>query len=281
LWSRPTACAAAVAVRALPYPWLVNGHPDNSPDRLIEEFAEAGANSITIHHEATPHVDRCLRRIRDLGCESGLALNVSTPLSVLDHLYDKLDMLLIMTINPGFGGQSFLPLAFPRIRAAREKLDQIAPAIRVQVDGGVKRSNVAQIVDAGADTIVVGTEIFGSADYSQTIAELRRNALEIPPVCSAQSATDEDFDLACAITSAAEVATTEKGTDERNFAFQIQFFYLGRLSGRDSKTYWSAVVKGKVAELREKAKSPEMYGRCLDFVTKQLWRFHHPITSQR
>lgn len=146
------------------------------PDRLIEECAEAGANSITIHHEATPHVDRCLRRIRDLGCESGLALNISTPLSVLDYLYDKLDMLLIMTINPGFGGQSFLPLAYPRIRAAREMLNQTSPQTRIQVDGGVKRSNIAQIVASGADTIVAGTEIFASSDLSQTIAEFRQNA---------------------------------------------------------------------------------------------------------
>ncbi len=148
----------------------------SQPDRLIEEFAEAGANSITIHYEATPHVDRCLSRIRELGCESGLALNISTPLSVLDHLYDKLDMLLVMTINPGFGGQSFLPLAYPRIRAAREKLDRVAPAVRIQVDGGVKRSNIAEVVAAGADTIVAGTEIFGSADFRQTIAQLRTNA---------------------------------------------------------------------------------------------------------
>ncbi|HEY6735572.1 MAG TPA: ribulose-phosphate 3-epimerase, partial [Roseiarcus sp.] len=125
----------------------------------------------------TPHVDRCLRRIRDLGCESGLALNISTPLSAIDYLYDKLDMLLIMTINPGFGGQSFLPLAYPRIRAAREMLDRLAPATRIQVDGGVKRSNIAAIVAAGADTIVAGTEIFESEDFRQTISELRSNAL--------------------------------------------------------------------------------------------------------
>lgn len=149
------------------------------PDRLIEEFAEAGATSITIHHEATPHVDRCLRRIRDLGCESGLALNISTPLSVLDYLYDKIDMVLIMTINPGFGGQSFLPLAYPRIRAARQLLDGVAPTTRIQVDGGVKRSNIAEVVAAGADTIVAGTEIFGSTDYRQTITELKRNALDV------------------------------------------------------------------------------------------------------
>ena len=103
-------------------------------------------------------------------------MNISTPLSVLDYLYDKLDMLLMMTINPGFGGQSFLPLAYPRIRAAREKLNQVAPITRIQVDGGVKRSNIAQIVASGADTIVAGTEIFDSADFGQTIAELRSNA---------------------------------------------------------------------------------------------------------
>lgn len=146
------------------------------PERLIEDFAAAGADMITIHHESTPHVDRCLHRIRELGCQSGLALNVSTPLSVLEYLHDKLDMVLIMTINPGFGGQSFLPLAYPRIRAARELLDRLAPQVRIQVDGGVKRSNIAQVVDCGADTIVAGTEIFGSSDYAGTVAELRRNA---------------------------------------------------------------------------------------------------------
>lgn len=148
------------------------------PERLIEEFAAAGATAITIHYESTPHVDRCLQRIRDLGCHSGLALNVSTPLAVLEHLHDKLDMVLIMTINPGFGGQSFLPLAYPRIQAARALLDRLAPGIRIQVDGGVKRSNIAAVVAAGADTIVAGTEIFGSPDYQQTIAQLRAHAAQ-------------------------------------------------------------------------------------------------------
>ena len=148
------------------------------PERLIEEFAEAGADMITIHYESTPHVDRCLQRIQSLGCQSGLALNISTPLAVLDHLHDKLDMVLIMTINPGFGGQSFLPLAYPRIRAARQLLDAVSPGTRIQVDGGVKRSNIAQVVSCGADTIVAGTEIFGSSDYGSTITELRRNAFE-------------------------------------------------------------------------------------------------------
>lgn len=148
------------------------------PERLIEDFAAAGADMITVHHESTPHVDRCLQRIRDLGCKTGLALNVSTPLSVLDYLHDKLDMVLIMTINPGFGGQSFLPLAYSRIRAARQQLDAIAPHIRIQVDGGVKRSNIAHVVAAGADTIVAGTEIFGSPDYRSTIETLRVNAQE-------------------------------------------------------------------------------------------------------
>lgn len=147
------------------------------PERLIEEFAEAGANMITIHYESTPHVDRCLSRIQSLGCQSGLALNVSTPLAVLDYLHDKLDMVLIMTINPGFGGQSFLPLAYSRIQATRQLLDAVSPGTRIQVDGGVKRSNIAQVVRCGADTIVAGTEIFGAADYAARIAELRHNAL--------------------------------------------------------------------------------------------------------
>ncbi len=149
------------------------------PERLIEEFAEAGANMITIHYESTPHIDRCLRRIQDLGCQSGLALNVSTPLAVLDYLHDKVDMVLIMTINPGFGGQSFLPLAYSKIRAARKLLDSVSPATRIQVDGGVKRSNIAEVVECGADTIVAGTEIFGSLDYAQIITELRLAALKL------------------------------------------------------------------------------------------------------
>lgn len=149
------------------------------PERLIEDFAAAGADMITIHHESTPHVDRCLRRIQELGCQSGLALNVSTPLSALEYLHDKINMVLVMTINPGFGGQSFLPLAYPRIRATRELLDRLAPGVRIQVDGGVKRSNIAQVVECGADTIVAGTEIFGSHDYAATIGELRRNARSV------------------------------------------------------------------------------------------------------
>jgi len=152
------------------------------PERLIEEFAEAGAAAITIHYESTPHVDRCLRRIQELGCQSGLALNISTPLSVLEYLHDKIDMVLVMTINPGFGGQSFLPLAYPRLKAARALLDRLSPSTRIQVDGGVKRSNIAAVVEAGADTIVAGTEIFGSPDYARTIAELRANASMGSPV---------------------------------------------------------------------------------------------------
>lgn len=146
------------------------------PERLIEDFAESGANMITIHYESTPHVDRCLSRIRQLGCKTGLALNISTPLSVIEYLHDKLDMVLIMTINPGFGGQSFLPLAYPRIQATRALLDRISPDTRIQVDGGVKRSNIAQVVACGADTIVAGTEIFGASDYAQVIRELRENS---------------------------------------------------------------------------------------------------------
>lgn len=150
----------------------------SQPERLIEEFAEAGANSITIQYESTPHVDRCLRKIRELGCQSGLALNLSTPIEVLHYIYEVIDMVLIMSINPGFGGQKFLSLAYPKIEDTRRLLDKLAPEARIQVDGGITQSNVARVVAAGADTIVAGTAIFGAADYRMAIQDMRATALE-------------------------------------------------------------------------------------------------------
>ncbi len=142
-------------------------------DRLIEDFAEAGASYITFHPEASDHVDRSLRLIRDRGCKSGLVFNPATPLSWLDHVLDKIDMVLIMSVNPGFGGQGFIPSALGKLREARRRIDEAGLDIRLEVDGGVKVENIAEIARAGADTFVAGSAIFGSPDYADTIRRMR------------------------------------------------------------------------------------------------------------
>jgi ribulose-phosphate 3-epimerase len=142
-------------------------------DRLIGEFADAGANYITFHPEATPHVDRSLQQIRDRGCKSGLVFNPATPLTYLDHVIDELDMVLLMSVNPGFGGQSFIPSALPKLREARRRIDAAGLPIRLEIDGGVKVDNIGAIAAAGADTFVAGSAIFGSPDYRAVIARLR------------------------------------------------------------------------------------------------------------
>ena len=143
-------------------------------DRLIEDFAKAGATYITFHPEASAHVDRSLQLIRSLGCKSGLVLNPATPLSWLEHVMDKLDMILLMSVNPGLGGQAFIESAIPKLTRARRLIDDSGLDIRLEVDGGVKVDNIRRIAAAGADTFVAGSAIFGSADYQATIAAMRR-----------------------------------------------------------------------------------------------------------
>jgi ribulose-phosphate 3-epimerase len=130
-------------------------------DRIIPDFAKAGADYITFHPEASRHVDRTLQLIRDQGCKSGLVFNPATPLSFLDFVLDKVDMILIMSVNPGFGGQSFIPSAFDKIRRVREQIDASGFEIRLEVDGGIKTENISAVAAAGADTFVAGSGIFG------------------------------------------------------------------------------------------------------------------------
>jgi ribulose-phosphate 3-epimerase len=143
-------------------------------DRIIPDFAAAGATYISIHPEATEHVDRSLQLIRDHGCKCGLVLNPATGLHWLDFLLDKVDLILVMSVNPGFGGQKFLESALPKIEAVRERIERSGLAIRLEVDGGVKVDNISRIAAAGADTFVAGSAIFGAADYRATIAAMRR-----------------------------------------------------------------------------------------------------------
>jgi ribulose-phosphate 3-epimerase len=143
-------------------------------DALAQQFAKAGASYITFHPEATRHIDRSLQAIRDAGCKSGLVFNPATPLDCLRHVMDKLDMILLMSVNPGFGGQSFLPSSLPKLREARALIDASGFDIRLEIDGGVKIDNIAEIAAAGADTFVAGSAIFNSKDYAATIAAMRK-----------------------------------------------------------------------------------------------------------
>ena len=146
-------------------------------DRIVPDFAKAGAAIISFHPEASEHVDRTIGLIRDCGCKAGLVFNPATPLYWLDHVIDKLDLVLIMSVNPGFGGQSFIPQALPKLAAARERIDaatqRTGRPILLEVDGGVKIDNIAAIARAGADTFVAGSAIFGTPDYAATIARMR------------------------------------------------------------------------------------------------------------
>lgn len=142
-------------------------------DRIIPDFAAAGASYITFHPEASRHVDRSLGLIREQGCKAGLVFNPATPLSWLEHVMDKVDMILIMSVNPGFGGQKFIPGALDKLRAARKLIDESGFEIRLEVDGGVKVDNIGEIAAAGADTFVAGSAIFGSEDYKATITAMR------------------------------------------------------------------------------------------------------------
>lgn len=142
-------------------------------DRIIPDFAKAGANIISFHPEASEHIDRTIGLIHEHGCKAGLVFNPATPLNYLDHVLDKLDLVLIMSVNPGFGGQSFIPEALAKLRAARERIDRSGRDIWMEVDGGVKVDNIAEIARAGADTFVAGSAIFGAKDYKATIAQMR------------------------------------------------------------------------------------------------------------
>ena len=142
-------------------------------DRIVPDFAQAGATWITFHPEASEHVDRTIGLIREHGCRPGLVLNPASPLNWLDHVIEKIDMVLLMSVNPGFGGQSFIASALPKIARVRELIDRSGRDIRLEVDGGVKVDNVAAVAAAGADTFVAGSAIFGSKDYGSTIAAMR------------------------------------------------------------------------------------------------------------
>ncbi len=146
-------------------------------DRIVPDFANAGANSITFHPEASDHIDRTLSLIRESGCKAGLVFNPATPLMYMDHVMDKLDLVLLMSVNPGFGGQAFIAETLRKVTAARAKVDAYTKAsgreILIEIDGGVKVDNIAEIARAGADTFVAGSAIFGTQDYKATVAAMR------------------------------------------------------------------------------------------------------------
>ncbi len=146
----------------------------NPVDRIIPDFAKAGANYITFHPEASDHIDRTLQMIRDHGCKAGLVFNPATPIHCLEYLMDKLDMILVMSVNPGFGGQSFIPSALHKLRQIRALINDSGLDIRLEIDGGVNPSNIRKIADAGADTFVAGSALFGSPSYAQTITSFRQ-----------------------------------------------------------------------------------------------------------
>jgi ribulose-phosphate 3-epimerase len=142
-------------------------------DRIVPDFAAAGATYISFHPEATEHIDRTIGLIRENGCKPGLVFNPATPLDYLDYTLGELDMVLIMSVNPGFGGQKFIPNALLKLREVRRRIDESGREVRLEIDGGVKVDNIGQIARAGADTFVAGSAIFGSKDYRQTIQAMR------------------------------------------------------------------------------------------------------------
>ncbi|MCY0871436.1 ribulose-phosphate 3-epimerase [Acidithiobacillus caldus] len=142
-------------------------------DAIIPEFAKAGANIITVHPEATIHLDRSIQLIKSLGCKAGVSLNPATPLSVLDYVLESIDLVLVMSVNPGFGGQSFIDYSLRKIEAIRSRIDATGKAIELEVDGGVKVDNVRRVADAGADVFVAGSAIYNTPDYRATIAAFR------------------------------------------------------------------------------------------------------------
>ena len=150
-------------------------------DRLIPDFAQAGASMITFHPEASEHIDRSLELIREHGCQSGLVFNPATPLHYLDYVLDKVDIILLMSVNPGFGGQSFIPSTLNKLKEARQRIDASGRDIRLEVDGGVKIDNIGAIAAAGADMFVAGSAIFGTKDYTKTITAMREAINQAEP----------------------------------------------------------------------------------------------------
>ncbi len=148
-------------------------------DRIIPDFAKAGANIISFHPEASEHIDRTIGLIKDQGCKAGLVFNPATPLNYLDHVLDKLDLVLIMSVNPGFGGQKFITEALNKLRAVRKLIDKSGKDIWLEIDGGVKGDNIAEIARAGADTFVAGSAIFSTKDYKATIAHMRSELAKV------------------------------------------------------------------------------------------------------
>jgi len=142
-------------------------------DRIVGDFAEAGASMITFHPEASQHVDRTLQLIRESGCQAGVVLNPATPVSILEYVMDRVDMILLMSVNPGFGGQSFIPGVMQKISQVRKLIDDSGRDIRLQIDGGVKLDNIGEIAAAGVDTFVAGSAIFGARDYSSIISQMK------------------------------------------------------------------------------------------------------------
>ena len=152
----------------------IDAHLMVSPvDRIVGDFAEAGATMISFHPEASQHVDRTIQLIKQAGCQAGIVLNPATPLSYLDYVMDKVDMVLLMAVNPGFGGQSFIPSVMDKIRQVRGLIDATGRPIRLQIDGGVKLDNIADIAAAGVDTFVAGSAIFNASDYNAVITEMK------------------------------------------------------------------------------------------------------------
>ncbi len=172
----PLVCEAvrphAVTAEGTPVP--IDVHLMVKPvDRIVPDFAKAGASIISFHPEGSDHIDRTLALIRDCGCKAGLVFNPATPLAYLDHVMDKVDLILIMSVNPGFGGQKFIPAALAKLRDAKKRILESGRDIWLEVDGGVKTDNIAEIATAGADTFVAGSAIFGQGDYAATIAAMR------------------------------------------------------------------------------------------------------------
>ncbi|MEZ8285683.1 ribulose-phosphate 3-epimerase [Vibrio splendidus] len=148
-------------------------------DGIVPEFAKAGASMITFHVEASEHVDRTLQLIKEHGCKAGVVLNPATPLSCLDYILDKVDMILLMSVNPGFGGQSFIPHTLDKLRAVRKLIDESGRDIRLEIDGGVKVDNIREIAEAGADMFVAGSAIFNQPDYKEVIDEMRAELAKV------------------------------------------------------------------------------------------------------
>jgi len=148
-------------------------------DRIVPDFAKAGASMITFHIEASEHVDRTLQLIKEHGCKAGVVLNPATPLSHLEFIMDKVDMILLMSVNPGFGGQSFIPKTLDKLRAVRKMIDESGRDIRLEIDGGVKVENIKEIAEAGADMFVAGSAIFNQPDYKEVIDQMRAELAKV------------------------------------------------------------------------------------------------------